>query len=168
MPELFIKRRFLPSALRLARRTSALGASTVGRAPVVRHGHHPRGSACVDSRSRRPVLAMWLGESLLREGRMFRRADQGPLPCGCTTTSPTAHQPCYLEDRIEYPAHGRFGSRRGRFRRRRLDRLFFYRHDLRPAISGSAAGGVGPTRQSINLPASIAEPSTSPPPVWHG
>lgn len=78
----------------------------------------------------------WIGEhTACNEGRMFRDSQiKGPFALWRHTHSfePDGPSACYLEDRVEYAlpmnALGRIVA--GRFVRRKLDRLFSYRHEF--------------------------------------
>ena len=144
MPELFVKRtRFPVSAERLFAwhaEPDALerlmppweNARVIGRTGTIRE----IGSR-VEIRFRVGLFwRTWISEqTACQEGRMFRDSQiRGPFALWRHTHSfePDGPAACYLEDRVEYAlpmgALGRMVA--GRFVRRRLDRLFSYRHEV--------------------------------------
>jgi ligand-binding SRPBCC domain-containing protein len=143
MPELFSKRtRFPVSAARLFAWHAAPGAlqrltPPWERARVVRQTGTIRD---VGSRVEMRVKVgffwrTWISEhTACEEGRMFRDVQiQGPFSLWRHTHSfePDGASACILEDRVEYSlplgALGQIVA--GRFVRRKLDRLFRYRHE---------------------------------------
>jgi ligand-binding SRPBCC domain-containing protein len=91
-----------------------------------------------------PLWQTWISEhTACEEGRMFRDSQiKGPFALWLHThrfehDGPSA---CYLEDRVEYALPmGRLGRMiAGRFVRRKLERLFSYRHEVTAqALRGS-------------------------------
>jgi ligand-binding SRPBCC domain-containing protein len=94
-----------------------------------------------------PFWRTWISEhTACQEGRMFcDRQIKGPFAVWQHTHSfePDGSFACYLEDRVEYAlpmgALGRMFA--GRLVRRKLDRLFSYRHE-------SAARAIGAVREA--------------------
>ena len=144
MPELFVKRtRFPVSAERLFAwhaEPDALerlmppweNARVIGRTDSIRDV-----GSRVEIRFRVGLFwRTWISEhTACEEGRMFRDSQiKGPFALWRHTHSfePDGPAACYLEDRVEYAlpmgALGRMVG--GRFVRRRLDRLFSYRHEV--------------------------------------
>jgi len=147
MPELFLKRtRFPVSAERLFAwhaEPDALERLTPPweHARVVRRTGtiHDIGSR-VEIRVRiGPLWRTWISEhTAYDEGRMFRDIEiKGPFARWEHTHrfEPDGPSACYLEDRVEYAlplgALGKLVA--GRYVRRKLDRLFAYRHGLTAA-----------------------------------
>jgi len=83
-----------------------------------------------------PFWQTWISEhTACEEGRMFRDVQiKGPFALWRHKHSfePDGVSACYLEDRVEYALPmGALGAMvAGRFVRRKLDRLFAYRHDV--------------------------------------
>jgi ligand-binding SRPBCC domain-containing protein len=91
-----------------------------------------------------PFWQMWISEhTACEEGRMFRDSQiKGPFALWRHTHNfkPDGPSACYLEDRVEYAlplgALGRIVA--GPFVRRKIERLFSYRHEFTAqAIGGS-------------------------------
>jgi ligand-binding SRPBCC domain-containing protein len=86
-----------------------------------------------------PFTRRWISEhTAYEEGRMFRDIQiKGPFALWEHTHifEPDGTSACYLEDRVEYAlplgALGRIFA--GRYVRRKLDRLFTYRHEFTAA-----------------------------------
>lgn len=86
-----------------------------------------------------PIWRTWISEhTAYEEGRMFRDIQiKGPFASWQHMHSfePDGPSACYLEDRVEYAlplgALGRLVA--GRYIRRKLDRLFTYRHEFTAA-----------------------------------
>jgi hypothetical protein len=86
-----------------------------------------------------PLWRTWISEhTACEEGCMFRDIQiKGPFARWEHTHrfEPDGPSACYLEDRVEYAlplgALGKLSA--GRFVRRKLDRLFAYRHDFTAA-----------------------------------
>ena len=147
MPDQFVKRtRFPVSAERLFAwhaEPEALERLTPPweKARVVRRTGTIRDvGARVEIRMRiGPLWRTWISEhTACEEGRMFRDIQiKGPFARWEHTHSfePDGPSACYLEDRVEYAlplgALGRLVA--GRYIRRKLDRLFTYRHELTAA-----------------------------------
>ena len=83
-----------------------------------------------------PLWQTWISEhTACEEGRMFRDSQiKGPFALWLHTHrfEPDGPSACYLEDRVEYALPmGMLGRMiAGRFVRRKLERLFSYRHEL--------------------------------------
>jgi hypothetical protein len=147
MPELFLKRtRFPVSAERLFAWHAEPGAlerltPPWERARVVRRTGTIRDiGSRVEMRVRiGPLWRTWISEhTACEEGRMFRDVQiKGPFARWEHTHrfEPDGPSACYLEDRVEYAlplgALGKLFA--GGFVRRKLDRLFAYRHDFTAA-----------------------------------
>ncbi len=147
MPELFLKRtRFPVSAEQLFAwhaEPDALERLTPPweRARVVcRTGTIRDIGARIEIRVRiGPLWRTWVSEhTACEEGRMFRNVQiKGPFARWEHTHSfePDGPSACYLEDRVEYVlplgAPGKLFA--GGFVRRKLDRLFAYRHEFTAA-----------------------------------
>jgi ligand-binding SRPBCC domain-containing protein len=92
----------------------------------------------------------WISEhTACEEGRMFRDFQiKGPFALWrhTHTFEPDGPSACYLEDRVEYAlpmgALGRMVA--GRFVRRKLDRLFSYRHEFTASAFRAGHGEPGP------------------------
>jgi len=143
MPELLIKRtRFHISTERLFAwhaEPEALERLT----PPWEHSHVIRRTGTIRDIGSRieirvrvgPFWRTWISEhTACEEGRMFRDSQiEGPFALWRHTHSfePDGPSACYLEDRVEYALPmGALGSLvAGRFVRRKLDRLFSYRHE---------------------------------------
>lgn len=90
-----------------------------------------------------PFWPTWISEhTACQEGRMFRDSQiKGPFAVWRHTHSfePDGPAACYLEDRVEYALPmGALGKiLAGRFVRRKLDRLFSYRHEVTARATGA-------------------------------
>jgi len=147
MPELFLKRtRFPVSAERLFAwhaEPDALERLT----PPWEHARVVRRTGTIRDIGSRveirvrigPLWRTWISEhTAYDEGRMFRDIEiKGPFARWEHTHrfEPDGPNACYLEDRVEYTlplgALGKLVA--GRYVRRKLDRLFAYRHGLTAA-----------------------------------
>jgi len=155
MPELFVKRtRFPVSAERLFAWHAEPDALERLMPPweharvIRRTGTIRDVGSLIEIRVRiGPFWRNWISEhTACQEGRMFRdRQIKGPFAVWQHTHSfePDGSFACYLEDRVEYALPmGALGSIvAGRFVRRKLDRLFSYRHEV-------TAGAIGPARSA--------------------
>ncbi len=147
MPELFLKRtRFPVSAERLFAWHAEPDALERLTPPWERARIVSRTGTIRDIGSRveigvriGPVWRTWISEhTACEEGRMFRDVQiKGPFARWEHTHrfEPDGPNACYLEDRVEYTlplgALGKLVA--GRYVRRKLDRLFAYRHGLTAA-----------------------------------
>jgi ligand-binding SRPBCC domain-containing protein len=144
MPELFVKRTRIPIS---AERLFAWHAEPQAlarlmppweRSRVIRRTGTIRDiGSRVEIRFRMgPFWRTWISEhTACEEGRMFRDSQiKGPFALWRQTHifEPDGLSACYLEDRVEYAVPigvlGRMVA--GRFVRRKLGRLFAYRHDF--------------------------------------
>jgi len=152
LPELFVKRtRFTVSAERLFGWYAEPEALELlippwQRARIIRRTGTVREiGSTVEIRVRiGPLWRAWVSEhTACEEGRMFRDSQiRGPFAFWRHTHSfePDGPLACYLEDRVEYALPmGILGKIvAGRFVRRKLDRLFSYRHEFtRKAFGGT-------------------------------
>jgi ligand-binding SRPBCC domain-containing protein len=144
MPELFVKRtRFPISAERLFAwhaEPEALERMT----PPWEHARVIRRTGTIRDIGSRVEIRLrmglfwraWISEhTACEEGRMFRDSQiKGPFVLWrhTHTFEPDGPSACYLEDRVEYGLPlGALGTLiAGRFVRRKLDRLFSYRHEF--------------------------------------
>jgi len=150
MPEIFVKRTRLPvAAERLFQWYAEPGALEQlippwQKARVVRRTGTVReiGSR-IEIRVRiGPLWQTWISEhTACEEGRMFRDSQiKGPFHLWRHTHifQPDGRAGCYLEDRVEYALPmgvvGRLVA--GRFVRRKLERLFSYRHEFTAKVFG--------------------------------
>jgi ligand-binding SRPBCC domain-containing protein len=152
MPELFVKRtRFTVSAERLfgwyaeSRALERLIPPWQQARIIRRTGTVREIGSIVEIRVRiGPFWQAWISEhTACEEGRMFRDSQiKGPFALWRHTHSfePDGPSACYLEDRVEYALPmGILGKIvAGRFVRRKLDRLFSYRHEF----TAKAFGGI--------------------------
>jgi ligand-binding SRPBCC domain-containing protein len=147
MPELFIKRTRFPVSAEQLFAWHAEPAALERLTPPWEHARVIRRTGTIRDIGARveirvrigPFWRTWISEhTAFEEGRMFRDIQiKGPFARWEHTHSfePDGASACYLEDRVEYAlplgALGRMVA--GRYVRRKLDRLFTYRHEFTAA-----------------------------------